>query len=120
MYYEKAGYENTEATLKIAKEEATKREIKYILIASTTGNTGLKAAKMFKETNLKLIVVTHNTGFKQPGIQELNTKTSEEIERLGGKVLTATMVLRGLGTAIRGKMHYSQEQIVARCRINSL
>jgi len=113
MYFEKAGYENTDATLKIAKEEATEREIKYILVASTTGNTGLKAAKMIKETNLKLIVVTHNTGFKQPVIQELDAKTREEIEKLAGKVLTATMVLRGLGTAIRGKMHYSQEQLVA-------
>jgi hypothetical protein len=113
VYFEKAGYENTDATLKIAREEATRRNIRYILVASTTGNTGLKAVKMFKETILNTIVVTHNTGFKQPGIQELDIKTREEIEKLGGKILTATMVLRGLGTAIRGKMHYSQEQIVA-------
>jgi len=113
MYFEKAGYENTDATLKIVREEATKRGIQYVLVASTTGNTGLKALKMFKETNLKPIVVTHNTGFKQPGIQELDTTMREEIEKLGGKVLTSTMILRSLGTAIRGKMYYSQEQIIA-------
>ena len=113
MYFKKAGYENTDVTLNIAREEAMRRGIRYILVASTTGNTGLKAARIFKETNIKLIVVTHNTGFKQPAIQELDTNDREEIEKLGGKVLTATMVLRGLGTAIRGKMHYSQEQMVA-------
>lgn len=113
MYFEKAGPENTDETLSIARENATKRKIRYILVASTKGDTGLKAAKMLKDTNLKLIVVTHNTGFKEPGIQEIDSKTREEIERLGGKILTATMVLRGLGTAIRGKMHYSQEQLVA-------
>jgi len=113
MYFEKAGYENTDAALKIAKEEAERRKIRYVLVASTAGNTGLKAAKTFKETNFKLIVVTHNTGFKQPGIQEIDSIIREEIEKLDGKVLTATMVLRGLGTAIRGKMYYSQERIVA-------
>ncbi len=113
MYFEKSGEEHTEATLRTAHQAAMARNVRYLLVASTTGATGLKAAHLCKDTNLTLIVVTHNTGFKEPGIQELDAATKKEIETWGGKILTATMVLRGLGTSIRGKMHYSQEQIVA-------
>ena len=67
MYFEKAGKENTEATLKIAKDEALKRGIKHIVVASTWGDTGLRMAQMLKGTGLNLIVVSHNVGFKEAG-----------------------------------------------------
>ena len=42
MYFEKAGKENTERTLLIAKEEALKRGINHIVVASTFGDTALQ------------------------------------------------------------------------------
>jgi hypothetical protein len=41
MYFEKAGKENTRKTLQIAKEEALKRGISYIVVASTFGEQHL-------------------------------------------------------------------------------
>ena len=41
MYFEKAGKENTQKTLQIAKEEALKRGIDHIVVASTFGDTAL-------------------------------------------------------------------------------
>ncbi len=113
MYFEKAGPENTEETLKIAKEEALKRGIKSIVAASTVGDTGIKAAKMLKGTGIKLVVVTHNTGFGKEGSQQFDPQIKKEIEDLGGVVFTGTMVTRGLGAAIKGKMSFSYEELVA-------
>lgn len=113
MYFEKAGNENTQRTLQIAKEEAIKRGIKHIVVASTIGDTGLAAAELLKGTGINLIVVTHNIGIREDGVQIFSPEAKKKIEELGGKVHTGTMVLRGLGTAIKEKDGNSHEQIVA-------
>lgn len=113
IYFPKAGKENTDDTLRIAFEEAKKRGIRYIVVASTKGETGLKAAEMAKGKGIKVIVVTHNTGFARPGEQEMPQDIRRKIEEMGATVYTGTMVLRGLGTAIKGRAGFSHEQIVA-------
>lgn len=113
MYFEKAGKENTEATLQIAKDEAIRRGIKHIVVASTCGDTGVRMAEILKETGCNLVVLSHNVGFKEVGKGEFETEKRVRIEALGGKVLTATMVLRNIGTAIREKQGYSQQDLVA-------
>ncbi|MBW2121241.1 MAG: hypothetical protein JRH07_05270 [Deltaproteobacteria bacterium] len=113
MYFDKAGTENTEATLQIAKEEALKRKINHIVVASTCGDTGLKMAEMLEGTGVSLVVVSHNVGFKEPGKGEFDADKARRIAGLGGRVLTATMVLRNTGTAIREKQGYSQQDLIA-------
>lgn len=112
MYFEKAGPQNTEKTLEIATNVAKERNIKYIVVASTFGDTGIKLAKMMQGSDIKVIVVTHNAGFKEEGVCELSDEKRKEIEKYGGIVLTQTMVLRGLGCAIRDKFGYSEQEIV--------
>lgn len=113
MYFEKAGKENTQRTLQIAKEEALKRGIHHIVVASTLGDTGLAAAQMLKGTGIKLIVVTHNTGIREPNLQTFDPEIKKKIESMGGKVHTGTMVLRSLGTALKERGSLSYEQTVA-------
>ncbi len=114
MYFEKPGQKNTETTLEIAHKEIAARGIGHVLVASTFGDTGLAAARKFAGGPAKLIVITHNAGFKQEGICEIDPKKAAEIEQLGGRVYTGTMVTRGLGSAIRDRCgNYSEEVIVA-------
>ncbi len=113
MYFEKGGEENTERALQIAKNEVLKRKISYVIVASTSGKTGKLAAELFKNTGINLIVITHNTGFKTNGVQELSDEIKKEIESYGAVVYTGTMVLRGIGSAIHKSVGYSDEQIVA-------
>jgi len=113
VYFPKAGRDNTEETLRIAFEEAERRGIRYVVVASTRGETGLMAAKMAKGRGIRVIVVTHNTGFSQPGQQEMPEEVRRRIEELGAKVYTGTMVLRGLGAAMKGRAGFSPEQVVA-------
>jgi len=98
-YFERPGKENTEAVLKLVKEYAETKGIKDIVVASTTGETGVKASRIFKGFNL--VVVTHHFGFRQPGIHELLEENRKKILENGAKIFTATHALSGVERAIR-------------------
>ncbi len=48
VYFESMGVENTDKTLTLAKARAEKLGIKKIVVATTKGDTAVKAAKEFK------------------------------------------------------------------------
>lgn len=98
VYFEESGPKNTEETLRLAKERADKLGIRNIIVASTTGNTGVKASRIFKGYNLT--VVTHVTGFTEPNVQQLTPKNSNIIESNGAKILTTTHAFGTLGRAV--------------------
>ncbi|MCK4222833.1 hypothetical protein KAX01_00920 [Candidatus Bathyarchaeota archaeon] len=62
-----------------------------VVVASTTGETGAKAAKLFKDFNL--VIITQ--GFSKPGFQELKEKNRQQILTQGAKILTATHAISG-------------------------
>lgn len=101
MYFERPGRENTETVLRLAKEYAETKGIRDIVVASTTGETGVKASRIFKGFNL--VVVTHHFGFQQPGIHELLEENRNKILENGAKIFTATHALSGVERAIRKK-----------------
>ena len=113
MMLEKPGPQNTEATLNAAIQAAEERVISHLVIASTSGDTGVLCAKRLQGSGISLVVVSHNAGFKVPGEVEFRPEARREIETLGGRVLTGTMVLRSLGTALRDKFGGSEQEIVA-------
>ena len=95
VYFEKPGKENTVETLKIARDAAKERGIDTILVSSTTGWTALEALKVFKGSGLKLIFVTHQTGYRGPGVQLVPPDTRRKLEEAGATVYTGTDVLTG-------------------------
>ncbi|HOO56529.1 MAG TPA: pyruvate kinase alpha/beta domain-containing protein [bacterium] len=114
VHFEEAGPHNTDQTLETAQKAARERNIKHILVASTWGDTGVKAAKVFSDNPARVTIVSHNTGFNEEGVQQLEPDKAEQIKKLGGQIYTGTMVLRGLGTAVRQRSgNYSEEQLIA-------
>jgi len=112
VYFDKKGEDNTERTLQIAKDEALKMGIKYLVVASTRGNTGLQAAQMLQNTDIRLIVVAHSTGHREAGQQLLNMEMKREIENLGGVVFIGTDPLTAFPIAMRNKGRFTAESIV--------
>jgi hypothetical protein len=108
----KAGPENTINTLKMAIDTALSRQIQYLVVASTGGDTALQAHNLIQNTGLKLVVVTHNTGFSKPGEQQFNANVRPQVEAAGGKVYTGTMVLRNVGSAIRTQFHFAETELI--------
>ncbi len=113
VYFEKKGELNTENVLKLAKKRALEAGIKSIVVASTSGSTGLMASEIFNK-GFHLVVVSHSTGFSEKNFQEMSDKNKKLIEERGGKILTATHAFGGIGRAVRRKFKtYELEEIIA-------
>lgn len=95
VYFEEPGKEHTEETLRIALKAAEERGIDTVLVSSTTGYTAEKAAELFKGNGLRLVIVTHQTGYRDPGVQLFPDDLRERLEEQGVTVVTCTDVLTG-------------------------
>ena len=111
--FEKPGRINTDQALAVMMDGLSRYHLKQVVVASTHGDTGLAAARLLQGKDVQLVVVTHNVGFKESGQVEMTPETRAEIEALGAKVHTGTMPFRNIGTAIRAKQEYCQQDLIA-------
>lgn len=102
-YFERPGRENTEECLRIVLAAIKEQGYKHVVVASTTGGTGLLFAEALKDFRLNLVVVTHSAGFKSPNLQEFSDDMRQKILSTGAKVYTGTMITHGLETAFSQK-----------------
>jgi len=112
VYFKNPGQENTQRTLERAAQRAEELGIQNIVVATTSGETGLLAAQIFQSKNL--VIMTHSTGFIKPDFQELKPDFRSQIEESGAKVFTCQHALGGVGRAVRKKLGtYQLEEIIA-------
>lgn len=98
VYFDNKGSANTDETLQLAKTRADSLKIEDIVVASSTGATGVKAASTFKMHNL--IVVGGVAGFREPNEIRMQEENRLAIEKSGGKVLFAGHSFGMLGRAV--------------------
>lgn len=92
MYFDSIGMKNTNDTARLALKAAVEKNIKYIVVASSRGNT----VKLLKNTNnINIICVTHANGYPETGKNEMSQEIRSELANSGIKVLTTTHVLSG-------------------------
>lgn len=101
MYFDSVGNQNTDDLLKRVRKYCDEEGVTNIVLASTTGETGAKAAKLLKGRNL--VIVTHVFGFKEPGKSELQTAYRDEILSNGARIFTGTHALSSAERSVRGK-----------------
>jgi hypothetical protein len=112
VYFAQTGPENTARTLELARSRAKALGIRKVLVATTCGATGVRAAQAFQ--GLDVIVVTHSTGFGAPDTQELSEENRAAIEAAGVKILTCQHAFGGVGRAVRKKLGtYEIDEIIA-------
>jgi uncharacterized protein len=110
--FHQPGKENLERVLQIAKARAEQLGIKSIVVATTTGQTGVRASEVFQGYNL--VLVTHSDGFMEPNSQELTAENRLAIQANGGRILTCQHAFGGIGRAVRKKLQtYELEEIIA-------
>lgn len=103
VYFDKPGEENTEAVFSIAKRRAEELGIRTILVASTVGNTAVKAVAAL--SGFRVIVVTESTGISQPNVQEFTEENRRIVESKGGVILTTSHAFAGVSKAMREKFN---------------
>jgi len=112
VYFAEPGKKNTDEVLRLAKLRAAELGIKGILVASTSGDTAVRAMEVFKRA--RVVAVSHFTGMMEPNTQEFTEENRKKVLSAGGTVLTATHTFSGLGRAMRKKFKmYLFEEVVA-------
>jgi hypothetical protein len=112
VYFARPGSENTDEVLRIARQRAEELGIKTMLVASTSGNTAVKATEVFK--GMKVIVVSHSAGLREPNTQEFTEENRKIVEGNGGVLLTTTHLFSGVSRAVRKKFKtYAIGDIIA-------
>ena len=93
-YFDKPGPQNTEKTIEIAKKRAKELNIKYIVVATSSGETGIKVAEAFKDMDVQIVAVTLHAGrwkvYEAPDPAKI-----KRLKEMGVKVLTCTHALLG-------------------------
>jgi hypothetical protein len=117
IYFEEGGEEHTEVTLNASLEAAKELDVKAIIVASNRGITGVKAAEMYKDSGVKLIVVGHQMGFPVPKVQQFNPESWEKIEALGGVINLGTDVVTN-SIRRRQKLGHSPMSIICQTLIS--
>lgn len=112
VYFEEEGKANTDETLRLAKERADALGIRDIVVASYTGETGVKASEVFKGYNL--VVVGGVFGFTEPNMDRMRPENRDAILRNGGKIVRAAHAFGTLGRAVHRRFGAIQiDEIIA-------
>ncbi|MBC8178103.1 MAG: hypothetical protein ISR61_06890 [Desulfobacteraceae bacterium] len=101
MYFDKAGRENTEATLKKAYERGKELGLTELVVASTKGDTALKAWGIF--SGFTITSVTYHCGYMEPFKSVMKEEVKKELETKGVRVVSATHALSGVERAVAKK-----------------
>ncbi|MFN3739840.1 MAG: pyruvate kinase alpha/beta domain-containing protein [Thermodesulfovibrionales bacterium] len=102
-YFERSGKDNTEKCLEITLQAINEQGYRHVVVASTTGETGLRFSEALKGLNVNLVVITHSAGFKSPNQLEMPEDIRKKIIDNGAKVFTGTMITHSLETAFSQK-----------------
>ncbi|MBI5664796.1 MAG: hypothetical protein HZC49_06885 [Nitrospirae bacterium] len=102
-YFEKPGPGNTAQCLEIVTEHIEKYGYRHVVVATTTGDTGVLFAEGLRDNKVNVVIVTHSYGFKEPNSSELTGAAREKIQAAGATIYTGTMITHSLETALAVK-----------------
>jgi len=112
-YFRKAGKGNTRDVLEAAARRARALGIQKVLVPSVSGATALAAAGSLGP-GVRIIAVTHVTGFDRPNVQELSPSMRKRLESAGVSVFTGQHAFGGVGRAVRNRLGtYQVDEIMA-------
>ena len=100
-YFENEGKQNTDELIQIVKERLEEGDIKYVIIASASGESALKLAEAVDDVTI--INVTHHAGFNGPNVWDITPEMIETLEEKGVKTFMGSHALSGVGRGITNK-----------------
>jgi hypothetical protein len=113
-YFEKPGEENTAAVIEAVKIRALELGIKEVVLASTSGKTGVAMAEALQEEDIKLIVVTHQYGTTEEGKWDMESQYVSSLNEMGVEIISQSHILSGVEKSLsRDTGGISRIEIVA-------
>lgn len=113
-YFEKPGEENTAAVIEAVKIRVLELGIKEVVVASTTGKTGVAMAEALQEEDINLIVVTHQYGTTEEGKWDMESQYVSRLNEMGVEIISQSHMLSGVEKSLsRDTGGISRIEIVA-------
>jgi hypothetical protein len=113
-YFEQPGEENTKAVVAAVKTRAIELGIKEVVLASTTGKTGVAMASALQGTDIKTIVVTHQYGTTTKGQWDMEDEYVQQLNQMDVKIVSASHLFSGIEKSLSiGTGGISRVEIIA-------
>lgn len=114
LYFDRPGLENTAALIQAVAERARELGIQHVVVASNSGQTGLRFWESLKDQPLKLVCVTEHAGYAGGDAVALGEERRKELEGKGVRVLACSHALSGVARSISNKFGgVSRVEIIA-------
>jgi len=107
VYFNKIGPQNTKKAIECAVKRLREKDIKIVLVASSSGETALKVVKAMRDLKVKIIVVTLAAKcelIKAPGFsveKNKQEKNFKELKKLGIQILRTSHALSGVERSVK-------------------
>ena len=103
-YFDKEGNDYTDELILAVKDKLDISEnIKYILIASTTGESALKLANAIDNDEITIINVSHNVGFSGDNESDISEDMVKKLEAEGIKTYQGLHAFSGAARRVTNK-----------------
>lgn len=111
--FPKPGPANTVDVINVVDRRSKELSVERVIVATCSGKTAFEARRRL-DPSLKIIAVTHVTGFSEPNIQELSEESRLELKAQGVNVLTCGHAFGGVGRGVRNKLGtYQIDELIA-------
>lgn len=100
VYFKKAGVDNTNKAVALAVERCREGDISKVVVATSSGETGLKVIKALDGTSIQVVPVGLSAGSKYSDSPELQDN-KKEFETLGVRYVQGVLALSGVERAIK-------------------
>ena len=101
VYFDKMGKVNTENTLRLAKERFDELGLKKVIIATSSGDTAVKALDYFKSE--ECVVINSMYGLRKPGKESMKPENRQKLKEAGVKIINTTHIFAGVDRSINRK-----------------
>lgn len=95
-YFEKPGEINTLAVIEAVKTRALELDIREVVIASTSGKAGAAMAEALQDTNIKIIVVTHQYGTTEEGKWDMESQYVSRLNEMEVEIVSQSHLFSGV------------------------
>ncbi|MFH1566807.1 MAG: pyruvate kinase alpha/beta domain-containing protein [Gemmatimonadota bacterium] len=103
-YFDRPGKENTAAVLEAVRRRVEALGIGHVVVASTSGETALKACEALKGTGAAVVCVGEHCGFWGGDSQKMEAQMRTRLEELGVAVFIGSHALSGVGRSVTSKL----------------
>ena len=103
VQFEAPGAANTDAVVQCVVDRIEQGGITHVVVATNTGDTGVRVMEALKDSGTQIVCVTHHMGFREPNQCELEPMLASQLREGGARILTVSHALSGVARSISKK-----------------